>query len=155
MSPGPRRFNDGDLVIVPGLSLSFVVRGYVKDGVSLLIEGESEHSPHHVILANPGILQLNGPPHLSMFPTTPPERVNLFMVIDDQDEPYFGLVTKEYWEREHCLSDYGFDNHDSLPPGFSEVSESEYVYDKGQYTSFEEAKRALLAAGFVEIPNTF
>jgi hypothetical protein len=73
-----------------------------------------------------------------------------FMVFEDEDEPYFGFVTKEYWEKEGCLDDQGFPS-DLVPDGFKEKAES-------QYTSIWDVESAiwnLLREGFVEIDNPF
>ncbi len=77
--------------------------------------------------------------------------MNYFLVFLDEDEPYFGLVTKEYWDAEQCLDDSGFDRHDlDLPRGFHETGESQYQYNG----TFADAVTALRNAGFVEIyPN--
>jgi hypothetical protein len=74
-----------------------------------------------------------------------------FVVIDDSDaeeddQPLFGIVTVEDWERDHALSDCSLGRSVSLPKDFWESQESQYAYSgKG---GVEGGKRMLIDAGF-------
>lgn len=64
------------------------------------------------------------------------------------DDWQFAIVEKSFWDQNQCLNaddtDPFFENN--LPDGFYELSESIYEYDG----EIEEAKAALIAAGFEE-----
>lgn len=71
------------------------------------------------------------------------------MILDDDGNKSFGLVTKEYWDERGALNDSDFPNENLLPHGFSRDSESVYSYNG----TVEDGREALLAIGFEEIPT--
>jgi hypothetical protein len=62
------------------------------------------------------------------------------------------ITDKAYWEWEHCLND-GIGDHSfrdgAIPDGFSNACEAMWETE----LSLEDARQALLAAGFVECPE--
>lgn len=85
------------------------------------------------------------------------EPTNLFVIFEEGESHQryitIGMVTKEFALRQRCLDDQGFDGADNIPEGFTEVSESTYEFNRDTYASLQEAKQALLDAGFEEITS--
>lgn len=85
------------------------------------------------------------------------EPTNLFVVYEEGEghQRYItiGMVTREFALSQRCLDDQGFDGADNIPEGFTEVSESTYEFNRDTYASLQEAKQALLDAGFEEITS--
>lgn len=75
----------------------------------------------------------------------------LFWVDNDGGYDEFCLVTKEYFDKEGCLSDRGFPHHSCLPAGFRETSESSYEFEGETQVGVEQ----LVACGFTQIDNPF
>ena len=64
----------------------------------------------------------------------------------DEDEFSVAVVTKTYWDENACLDDTGSES-EHMPEKFFELGESVYEHE---YDSVEEAKAALVSAGFEE-----
>lgn len=64
---------------------------------------------------------------------------------DDDLRPRVGIVLASYWKKEKCLDDRCLGHDVTLPKGFYEASESQYIYTKGDLAA---AKQALDNAGF-------
>ncbi len=76
-----------------------------------------------------------------------------YVVIDDSeagedDDPRFGIVTPEHWNKYQCIEDYSLCNSVLLPAGFTEVQEATYDFLDGDLTYGEEL---LQKAGFVRL----
>lgn len=69
-----------------------------------------------------------------------------FQVMEVGGKRLFGIVSKKYWEDQHCLDDFGIEV--KMPRGFEEVEESLYEYHGNE----SKGVKLLLDAKFLPIP---
>ncbi len=74
-----------------------------------------------------------------------------FALGNDEHDGLFLVVTKEFWDENHCLDDQHISSSVTMPGGFVEVEESIFQYLDG---TVDDGVDKLLVCGFIEHPLT-